>query len=195
MIKEIEAKFLQIDIKIIRQKLKDAGAINKSPMKLLKRVMVKTNKMYEDDSFLRVRDEGDKVTMTYKRFSGQSIDCCEEIEVVVDDFEKTIELLKAVELTPVTYQESKREIWYLDNAEIVIDEWPWVKTYIEIEAQSKQKVRLIAERLDLDWKDAVFGSVMRVYEAEYPIILESGALISDIPYVKFGDKIPDILLK
>lgn len=195
MSKEIEAKFLQIDVNVIRQKLKDAGAVKKSPMKLMRRVMIKTNQMRLDNSFLRVRDEGNKVTMTYKRFDNQSVDGCEEIEMVIDNFEKAIELLKAAGLTPVTYQESKREIWQLREAEIVIDEWPWVKEYLEIESSSKAKVKSAAKQLGLNWKDAVFGSVMRAYEAEYPIVLESGALISDISLVKFGDKIPDILLK
>jgi len=194
MSKEIEVKFLQIDVLAICRKLRKISATLERPMGLMRRVMIKTDKMVADDSFLRVRDEGSKVTMTYKRFDSQTIDGCEEIEVIVDDFERTIALLRALGLAPVTYQESRREIWSLDGAEIVIDEWPWVKPYIEIEGKNEKVIQSVAQRLGFDWQDAAFGSVMRAYEAEYPIILKTGAQISDIAEVKFGDTIPDILL-
>lgn len=194
MSKEIEVKFLQIDVPAIRTKLKKVGAVLEDPMKLMRRVMIKTDKMIVDNSFLRVRDEGNRVTMTYKKFGSQTIDGCEEIEVIIDDFEEAIALLRALELTPVTYQESKREIWSLDGAEVMIDEWPWIKPYIEIEGEDEELVRIAAQKLGFDWQNATFGSVMHAYEAEYPVLLKTGAQISDVAEAKFGDKIPSILL-
>lgn len=102
MSREIEAKFLQINVEATCDKLKEVGATMKSPMRLMRRVMIKTNKMIKDDSFLHVRDEGGKITMTYKKFNEQVIDGCEEIEIAVSDFEKTIELLGVLELRSVT---------------------------------------------------------------------------------------------
>lgn len=83
----------------------------------------------------------------------------------------------------------------MDGAEVVIDIWPWVKPYIEIEAQDENTVKGVVQKLAFDWEKAVFGSVMRAYEVEYPVILQTGAQISDISEVKFGAKAPRILLK
>ena len=193
MKKEIEVKFLQIDIENIRKKLKQSGAILVTPMRLMRRVMIKTPEMYKNNSFVRIRDEGDKVTMTYKQFNSQTIDGCDELEIIVNDFSDTVNLLKYAGLPISTYQESKREKWVMDGAEIVIDEWPWVKPYIEIEAPGEDLVRQTALKLGFKWENAVFGSVMRAYEAQYPAMKEKNILLSDIPQVKFEDKIPDVL--
>lgn len=59
---EIEVKFCQIDIDDVRQRLKAAGAICVQPMRLMRRqvfYLVDRTK----DAYLRVRDEGDKVTI------------------------------------------------------------------------------------------------------------------------------------
>ena len=189
---EIEAKFLQVDIESIRERLKSAGAVLKIPMRMMRRVAIKMPWMYENDSFLRIRDEGDKITVTYKQFSSRSVDGTFEIETTVGDFDEAVRLFNAVRLPTTSYQETRREEWELDGAEIVIDEWPWVKPLVEIEADDEAAVRSVAERLGFDWADAVFGSVMRAYEAEYPL-LETGALISGVPEVKFGAPIPDML--
>lgn len=194
MKKEIEAKFLQISIDEIREKLIKLNAALQTPMRLMRRVMIKTPEMYKNDSFLRVRDEGNKITITYKQFEKQSVDGCNEIEVNISHFDDMIALLKHIGLSFITYQESKRECWTLDNVEIVIDEWPWVKPYIELESETEEELRCVAQKLNLNWDDAVFGSVMRAYEAEYPIMKEQNILISDIPEVKFNQKIPELLI-
>ena len=62
---EIEASFLDIDKDEIRAKLKAAGATLGYAEVLMRRVVFDTG----PHSFARVRDEGDKIVMTYKRWS------------------------------------------------------------------------------------------------------------------------------
>jgi len=191
---EIEAKFLGISIDAMRDRLTSAGAKCEIPMRPMRRVAIKAGWMYEDNGYLRLRDEGDRITMTYKRFDGNALDCASEVEITVNSFEAALELIKCLRLPVKSYQESRRETWTLGSAEIVIDEWPWIRPYIEIEGPSEDTVRAAAEKLGLDWSDAKFGSVMTAYEAEYPKVAENGRLISDLPEVKFNAPVPDILL-
>jgi adenylate cyclase class 2 len=145
--------------------------------------------------FLRVRDEGDKVTMAYKQFNVSAIDGCEEIETIVNDFDKTIKILEKSGLKSESYQESRREQWLLDDTEIVIDEWPWVSPYVEIEGKDERTVKNVAKKLGFDWQNAAFGSVTTIYNDAFPNLIKTGVQISDIAEVKFGKKIPKILLK
>lgn len=194
---EIEAKFLQVNIEDARTQLAGIGAICTVPMRLMRRVMID----YEDkrlqtgpDAFVRVRDEGHKVTLTYKQFDELSIDGAKELEVVVSDFDETIKIFEAIGLCVKSYQETKRETWSLEGAEIVIDEWPWLKPYIEIEADNEHQIRDIAMRLGFDFKVAVFGDVMVAYRAEYPHLTLNDT-VGNLEEVKFDSELPDLFIK
>lgn len=167
---EIEVKFCQIDIDDMRARLERAGAVCEQPMRLMRRVNMETEWQKNHMAFLRVRDEGDKVTLTYKQRSdhkASKIDSTKEVEVEVSDFDKTIEIFRLSDLPPITYQESRRETWKLDDVEVVIDEWPWIKPYIEIEGPSEASVRAAAAKLELDWSDVMIAQIDYVYALEY----------------------------
>ena len=91
-----------------------------------------------------------------------------------------------------SFQESKRETWNWNDVEIVIDEWPCLKPYIEIESSSGERVKYFAEKLGYVWDDAVFGDVMVAYRAEYPH-LSSTDTVGRIAEVRFEDPLPDLL--
>ncbi len=63
MEKEIEVKFLDIDVSNIRKKLASVGGTCQQPMRDLRRVVIQ-NEATGRNSYLRVRDEGDKTTLT-----------------------------------------------------------------------------------------------------------------------------------
>jgi adenylate cyclase, class 2 len=189
---EIEAKFLSVNHDEIRQKLAELGGVCEQPMRHMRRVTIETPELIEKDAFVRVRDEGHRVTMTYKQFDSFAIDGAKEIEVVVSNFEDMVALLAAAGLPQGSFQESRRETWKLDNVEVVLDEWPWLKPYIEIEGESEESVCEAAERLGFDWEDAVFGDVMAAYRAEYPHLTEKDS-VARIPQVRFDDPLPKLL--
>lgn len=136
---EIEVKFLDINHGEMRAKLEELGAVCVQPMRLMRRVAIENDFMRTGkDAFLRVRDEGHRVTMTYKQFDELSVDGAKEIEVIVSDFEATVAILEQAGLKSRTFQETKRETWKLGEYEIVLDEWPWLKPYIEIEGRVKR---------------------------------------------------------
>lgn len=190
---EIEVKFLDVKVDALQAKLVELGAVCGSPMRLMRRAIIQNDFMSTGkDAFLRVRDEGDKVTMTYKQFDALSVDGAKEIEVVVSDFDSTVALLEQAGLPYQSVQESKRETWRLGDVEVMIDEWPWLKPYAEIEGKSEAAIREAAESLGLDWVDGVFGDVMVAYRAEYPHLGENDT-VATIASVRFGDSLPELL--
>lgn len=188
---EYEVKFCGIDIEAIRETLKNNGGDLENPMRLMRRVVIDTPELKEKDAFLRVRDEGGKITLTYKQFQGSGVDGAKELEVTVSDFQTTVDILKAVGLDYKSFQESKRETWTIDDAEVVIDEWPWLKPYIEVEGPSEESVRNACQKLGLDWDKAIFGDVMAAYRTEYPNLPEDFT-VGNIKEVKFNSPIPEI---
>lgn len=187
---EIEVKFCDINIDEMRSKLKSAGAICEIPMRLMRRVTFDSEFMQDGkDGFLRVRDEGDKVTMTYKQFDDSSLSGTKEIEVVVSNFDDAVAILASSGLSDTSTQESRRETWKLDDVEVVIDEWPWIEPYIEIEGGSEQAVESVANKLGFDMNDGVFGGVDKVYKQKYDMLNGVRGVI-DIKAARFGDPIP-----
>src|SRR5690606_30924057 len=136
--------------------------------------------------------EGHRVTMTYKQYDELTVTGTKEIEVEVSDFTATVAILEQAGLPAHTYQETRRETWRLGDVEIVLDEWPWVKPYIEIEGQSEKQLRECAAQLGFDWKDAVFGDVMAIYRLEYPHLTLKDT-IGHVPVVQFDEPLPDLL--
>jgi adenylate cyclase class 2 len=190
---EIEAKFLNVDFDEVRAKLTELGAVLEEPMRLMRRVIIEPDFIKErgENALLRLRDEGDKITLTWKEFRNQSLTGAFERSVTVSNFDETVEILKAAGLEYRSYQESKRETWKLDEVEIVLDEWPWINPYIEIEGPTEASVETTAEKLGFDWKDAVFGSADAIYKIEYPHLKNRGVI--DIKEVRFEDPVPEQL--
>ena len=188
---EIEVKFLNVNFDDVRDKLTALGGVCEQPMRLMRRVIIDTPEMIQNgrDAFIRLRDEGDKVTLTFKEFKEQSLTGAEEHEVVVSDFDTTLAILREGGLTRRSFQESKRETWRLNDVEVVLDEWPWLNPYIEIEADTEAAVHETAKQLGYDWNDAVFGSADKAYRIQYPGIRGRGVI--DVPEVRFGDQLPE----
>lgn len=185
---EIEAKFLNQRHEVIRERLKGIGSVCVAPMRLMRRAIID----YPDrrlqkgtpNAYIRVRDEGDRVTLTYKQFTSLSVSGAQEVDVTVSSFPDTVEIFTSIGFAVVSLQESKRETWRFEDCEVVLDEWPWLNPYIEVEGPTEQQLIALAERLELNWHDAVFGDVMVAYRAQYPhLTLEQ--TVGNIPEVTF----------
>lgn len=189
---EVEAKFTSVDHDSMRKKLGEMNAALTHPMRLMKRVTIDSPYMKSKDAFLRIRDQGDKTTITYKQFDELSLSGAKEIEIVVDDFEHAVALLAAAGLEHGSFQESKRETWKLDGVTIELDEWPWLDPYVEIEGLDEKSVKDVANTLGFDWDKAVFGDVMAAYRVQYPHLGPKDT-VGNLPEVKFGAELPKFL--
>ncbi|MFA6095950.1 MAG: class IV adenylate cyclase [Candidatus Paceibacterota bacterium] len=164
---EIEAKFPDIDANALRGKLKELGATREHPEVLMKRKTFDFPDRKKMKGWVRVRDEGNKITLSYKQLDDWSLHGTKESTVTVSNFEDTCKILLSIGLEQKSYQETKREKWKYKDVEVTIDTWPWVPTFVEIEGSSEELVRRVAEDLGLDWGDALHGSVEPIYQMHY----------------------------
>jgi adenylate cyclase, class 2 len=169
---EIECKFLNVDFDEVRKHLKAAGAVCDQPMRMMRRKTYdySDNRLSNEyNGWVRVRDEGDKITLSYKQLNDRTLHGTKEITLTVSDFATADSFLLAIGLEQKSYQETKRESWHLGDAQIELDEWPWIKPTIEIEGPNETAVRETAEKLGFRFEDALFGSVEVAYQAEYDV--------------------------
>ncbi len=164
---EYEAKFTNIDKDKIRTQLKKIGAKLIRPEFFQKRVAFNLPKKSVKKGYLRVRDEGNKITMSLKSVNGKNIEDQKEILLKVDNFESAVDFLKSIGCNPKAFQETKRELWSLDEVDITIDEWPFLEPFIEIEGRSEEAVKFVSQRLGFDYREAVFGAVDTLYNKKY----------------------------
>jgi adenylate cyclase class 2 len=186
---EYEAKFLKIDKGEFRKKLNSLGAKLVRAERLMRRSafhLPKGLEVYE--TFVRVRDEGDKVTMSIKSGSGKSITDQKEICLKIDSFDNAILFLENLGCTKKSYQETMREEWELDDAVITIDTWPFLETYAEIEANSEEKVKVVSEKLGFVWRDAFWGGTALLIAQKYGRTEDE--INNQTPLIVFGDKNP-----
>ncbi len=187
---EIEAKFLDIDPEAFRVKLRNLGAKLLYPEILMKRKVFDhpTNK---PSDWFRVREEGGKITMSYKKVINRTVHGTKEIVIEVSDFENASAILAAAQLRSASYQETRREAWQLEGVEVTIDTGPCIATFVEIESDSEEKLKLVSKKLDLDWAQALYGSVEPAYQKYYDV---TDAEINNWSEIVFC-LVPDWLLK
>ena len=164
---EIEAKFLNVDPDKIKNRLKEIGAVLQYPERLMKRKVFDypDARLRKEGAWIRVRDEGDgKITLSYKKLVDRSLNGTKEITLDVSDFQTMCDFLQASGLDSKSYQETKREKWTLGESEITIDTWPWIPTFVEIESETEEEIRKVANLLDFDWAKALHGSVETAYQ-------------------------------
>lgn len=182
---EIEAKFLNVDHNELRQKLRRAGAKCVQPMRLMRRRNFDhpDGRLEKIGGWVRVRDEGDKITLSYKQLNNRSLHGTMEVNLIIDDFESACHFLESIGLVQKSYQETRRESWEYNESLIELDEWPWIKPFVELECPTEDKIKTAAKQLGLEWSLALHGSVENAYQAEYDL---TEAEIDSWPEIKFG---------
>jgi len=190
---EYEAKFTNINKDEMRLKLKNVGANLVRPKFLQKRVVFNLpegHKLKDAWSWIRVRDEGDKITMSLKVVDGYKIENQKELCLEVNSLKEAELFLTTIGCRKKSYQETKRELWMLDNVEITIDEWPFLEPFIEVEGESEKKVKEICEKMKLDYSKALFCAVGPLYQKKYNISLD--VINNQTPRIVFGEENPFI---
>lgn len=166
---EYEARVLEIDPEQIKQKIVSLGgrAVRES---LMRRYVYSINKQ-DLNRFIRLRDTGFEVTLTYKEIKHDGIHGTEETELVVDDFDTTDEFLSRLGHLEKWYQENYRSSFQLEGARLEIDRWPMIPPYLEIEADSYDEVIRIASLLGFQEDELIGENTLKIY-AHYGINLK-----------------------
>ena len=165
---EYEAKFLDINVKDLRQILLANGAKRIHKKKVYKRAIF----LRCDESvrgFSRVRKEGKDTTMTIKIMTDPKYP--QEFEInIKDSFETGVDFMTALGIKKKAFQESIREKWSHPLAhEITFDTVPGLPTYMEIDCTSEQNLNKLIELFGLDESKKRYGSFDHTYLEYYGI--------------------------
>lgn len=150
--KDYEIRIINVDTTEFRKKLLNYGAKLINQKKLMS-TLVFYNPKNKKNSYIRIRDEGDKIMMTSKTNIKNQI--VTENEVEIDDFQSAIDLLHSLGCQEKYYNEKFRETWkILGCTKIVFDSYPGLKEYIEIKCNSKDVYNYIMEKFDIKQDDS-----------------------------------------
>jgi adenylate cyclase, class 2 len=168
---EYEAKFLEIDVNLMRQKLMESGAKLVHERKRYVRIVFHRC----DDNvrgFARIRDEGGQITMTVKIYKDPKFP--EEYEISLNsDFETGANFLRALGLKQKAFQETYREKWGHPLVhEITFDDVPGLPTFMEIDCLGENKLKKMIKILKLNETKMRFGGFDATFNEYYGIPLE-----------------------
>ena len=101
----------------------------------------------EGYSVLRLRDEGFRITYTIKKKTADGYE--EENEVIVDNFQEMRTIVEKMGHKKKYLMQKIREIYDIENSELVFDHYPGLPGYIEIESPNEEEMFSLANRLGL----------------------------------------------
>lgn len=150
---EIEVKVLDIDRPAVEATLMSLGAKAAAEERFTAVFFDSPDgRLRSAGNLLRLRREGDRNLLTFKRRVGEEgAKVREEIEVVVSDMDACRQVLKALGLAETMFVDKFRTSYRLDSASIAIDrhvgELSFIPPFLEIEAGSVEDVQSLAARL------------------------------------------------
>lgn len=166
---EIEARLLEVDVDNFTQKLNQAGATKVGDWLQIRNCYDFTP--VKENSWIRLRTNGEETTLTIKEIESAKIDGTKESEIVVSDFDATDEILNKLGYKARSRQENRRIRYMLNGVEIDIDYWPMIPTYVEFEAESEADIRRVCDILDVNFDSLVTLDVSSIY-SHYGIDIE-----------------------
>lgn len=173
---EFEAKFYPVNKDEYRKKLLSIGAKLVIPERKMIRIVAdyRDNPALKGRGYIRVRDEGNIIRLSLKVSASSTgkLSDQKEIDVEVSDFQRTVKIFEAAGIKFNRRQENLREEWKYKNSQITIDTWPGLDIYSEIEADSEEKVKEMADVLGFDWDKKLIVPVSDVYVKVFGISLD-----------------------
>lgn len=182
---EIEVKFLNVNPDSIKEKLKEIGA-----KKIFERMYKRKVFDYPDfrldkaGAWLRLRDEEEKITLTFKQRLGMEKGengndiSMEETGIQVNDFDATADMLFKLGFIEKHYVENKRIRYMLGDIEFDIDFYPQLEPFIEIETSSWEKIDEAIKLLNLNPADKKICSTTQIYASK-------GIIVDDYKEITF----------
>jgi adenylate cyclase class 2 len=158
--KEIEAKFIVPDHRVIRQRVMDQGGRLIIPRLLERNLRFDTqdHRLRDRHEVLRLRQD-QSISLTYKRsFTAEER---QEIELEVVDMDTTQAFLEALGYQVIFRYEKYRETFLLEPTKVMLDELPF-GFFVEIEAGSIDAIEEKAVGLGLNWEFRIKPSYMNL---------------------------------
>lgn len=163
---EIEVKFYIRDLKAVEARLRELGAQLVQPRVLETNIRfdLPDDRLRSEGQVLRLRQDT-AARLTYKGAGtkAQGILNREEIEFVVDDYDKAKRFLEALGYQKSVYYEKYRTTYELNHVQIMLDELPY-GNFLEIEGENGKFIHALADQLNLNWEAAVGTSYIVLFE-------------------------------
>lgn len=135
--------------------------------------------------WIRLRQTGEETTITIKKIINNSkeyqMDNVQEVEIPVPNIEIGKELLENLGYYPTNHQRKMRIAYDYRNTEVVIDKWPKIEPYVEIEGKSKKEICSVIKDLGFKAEDMKVMNTETVYEL-------SGINLYDFEDLDFDEK-------
>jgi predicted adenylyl cyclase CyaB len=144
---EYEYNYKIFDKNQILKRLKELGAIYHGTWIFRVQVFIHPNEI--PHTYIRIRDEGHKITMTYKYYKPE-LQFSNENEVIINDFDQGCEIMLGIGCKKKYYYEKIREIWHIENTEVCWDTQPGIYDIMEIESKSKNELEKYVKLLGLE---------------------------------------------
>lgn len=163
---EYEYNFHYFDKKTIIKAIVENGGYKKGSF--LFKIIVFHHPTQEPNTYIRIRDEGHRVTMTFKS-KGKS-EFSHESEVIINDFNQGVQILKGLGCTVKYYYEKIREIYHLGMTEVDFNQSPGIPETLEIESKNKKELDRITKLVGLDKETRVVAQT-NLYEINYGFVI------------------------
>lgn len=162
---EIEAKVLEVDVKKVSEKLEDIGAEKVFDSEIRSELYDFPDGRIEEDGLLRLRIRDEKSFVTRKKLIGfDEAKEMHEIEFDVSDPNEFREFMTSVGAEK-KYENTKNRIkWVKDDVEFVIDKYPKIPAFLEIEAIDRNEMRRAFEDLGYSMEETVNWGAKRIFE-------------------------------
>jgi adenylate cyclase class 2 len=163
---ETEAKFFVLDLSRIEARLRQIGAglVQPRTYEINYRFDTPGQDLRRTGKVLRLRKDN-LARLTFKGTSNrrEGVLSREEIEFVVEDFEKARQFLEALGYEMLLLYEKYRTTYKLVDTHIMLDEVPY-GNFVEIEGLDISSIKQAANSLSLRWEAAVSASYHALFE-------------------------------
>ncbi len=168
---EIELKFFNIDVKNIKKKLSIIGAQKKYDTFIESNLFVKEGFSTWDSNkqFLRIRKIDAQIIITHKdpAIKESNMTIRQETEVKVDDYKKAVALVEKLGFRRAMVYSKHRIHYEWDNIHFELDTFNHIPTYLEIETQTKENMKDICLRLDIDINQGKKGTIVEILPEKF----------------------------
>ncbi|MCL2860478.1 MAG: hypothetical protein FWF46_08050 [Oscillospiraceae bacterium] len=178
LLKDIKACFTQEDVlvfdrlfdgKDIIDYVKTASDYSNLSSNEIVEVLSRVNEDYS--KWIRLRQTGNETTLTIKKIVNNKgeydLDAVREVEFVVPSIEVGKEFLANMGYFPNFHQKKMRIAYDYKGTEVVLDKWPKIPPYIEVEGHTKEEICTVVNDLGFTATD------MRVMNTDQ-VFVENG---------------------
>ena len=151
--------------------------------KLLSIIEDSNNRFFK---WIRLRQSNDKVELTlkyiYNTNKEYNIDDVKEIEIKCDNFEMANLLLEEMGYSKKKLVEKYRKSYTYNDLDIVIDSWPLISPYMEIEGKKVEDIYDMVNKLGYKDEDAKIMNTDDIY-------LDNGINLDDYIVLTFEEQV------